>query len=214
MEAIITKEKLHRFTGILLIIAGSLYILVQFIHPADAIESVNTAAWFWVGVLSIVMSLFTVIGLWGVYSRQVRAAGIIGLIGFLLVAIFWLLSFVFGFIETFVLPQLAAAYPAYVEGMVGLFSDVVSTVDLGVFPILTAMAGVFYILGGLLFGFASAKAEVYPKYLGWLLAVASLLTIAASFIPHPADRMFAIPMGLALILYGYYSFAMEWQVSK
>lgn len=202
-QSIITVHDLNRWSGFMAIIAGILYIVIQFIHPTDHISSVNTNSWVVVASLTMAMSLFNLIGITGFYVSQAKEAGCLGLVGFLLFNLFWLISFIFSFIEAFVLPLLTSDAEKFVEGMVGLFGGTVSEVNLGIFPILAPLAGVLYMLGGLLLGIATIRARVLPRLAAILLAFAAVVTITAAIIPHPLDRGLAIPMGIALIWMGY-----------
>jgi hypothetical protein len=59
-------------------------------------------------------------------------------------------------------------------------------------------------LGGLLFGIATFRAGVLPRWAGALLACAVVLPLLATgLLPHPLDRILAVPMGLALAWLGY-----------
>ena len=59
-------------------------------------------------------------------------------------------------------------------------------------------------LGGLLFGIATLRAGVLPRWAGGLLAIGVVLPlVASSLVPHPFDRIFAVPVGLALAWLGY-----------
>lgn len=199
----VSVSGLHRSTGLFAILAGLLYIVVQLIHPPDQLSSVSTAAWIAVACLSMVMSLFFIIGLLGMYLKQVKEAGWLGLIGFLLFGLFWVLSMAFGFMEAFVLPLITADAPKVVEGITGIFDGGVSEAPLGFLPVLAPIAGALYLLGGLLFGIATYRARVLPRLAAALLAFGAVVTLAAAIIPHPLDRILAVPMGLAFIWLGY-----------
>src|SRR5919206_368246 len=65
-------------------------------------------------------------------------------------------------------------------------------------------SGVSYLLGGVLFGVATFRARVLPRWAAGLLVVGTLLPIlGSSLVPHPFDRIFAVPVGLALAWLGY-----------
>lgn len=195
---------LTRWTGVMAVIAGIIYMVIQLIHPVDHISSVNTNLWVVVACLTMAMSLFSLIGVTGVYLRQAKEVRWLGFVGFILFNLFWLISMVFSFIEAFVLPLLTSDAEKFVEGMVGLFGGTISEVNLGIFPILAPVAGVLYMLGGLLLGIATFRARVFPRLAGILLAVASVITLASAIIPHPLERVLAIPMGAALVWFGYF----------
>jgi hypothetical protein len=199
----ITGKSLIRWAGLFAIMAGILYIGIQFIHPEDHISSVGTSQWAVIACTTSIMSLFSLIGITGIYTRQAEEAGWLGLFGFILFNLFWLISMNFSFNEAFVLPLLTNDAPKFVEGIVGIFGGSSSTVNLGIFPILAPIAALLYALGGLLFGIATFRAGIFPRMAGALLSFAAVITFAAAVIPHPFDRILAVPMGLALIWLGY-----------
>ncbi|MRG87628.1 hypothetical protein [Salinibacillus xinjiangensis] len=199
----ITGKSLMQWAGLFAILAGFLYICIQFIHPEDHISSVNTSLWVVVACTTSIMSLFSLIGITGIYTRLAEETDWLGLIGFILFSLFWLISMNFSFIEAFVLPLLTTDAPNFVEGMVGIFGGTTSTVNLGVFPLLAPIAAILYSLGGLLFGIATFRAGIFPRMAGALLSFAAVVTFASAVIPHPFDRILAVPMGLALIWLGY-----------
>jgi len=199
----LTTAVLIRWAGLFAIIAGTLFIAIQLIHPTEHISSVNTNLWVIVGSLTSAMSLFSLIGILGIYTRQVRESGWLGLAGVLIFSLFWLLAMVFSFIEAFVLPLLTTDAPRFVEGFLGIFGGSISEVNLGILPILAPLAGGMYLLGGLLLGIATLRASVLPRLAGALLAFSAVVTLGASIIPHPLDRILAVPMGIALIWLGY-----------
>lgn len=199
----LTETVLIRWTGLSAIVAGILFIGIQLIHPPEQVSSVNSDIWVIVACLTLAMSLFSLIGITGIYASQVKESGWLGLIGYSLFSLFWLTSMAFSFIEAFVLPRLTTDAPEFVEGFLGIFGGAQSEVDLGVLPAVEPLAGVMYLLGGLLLGIAIYRAGVLPRLAGALLAFGAVVTIAAVVIPHPQNRILAVPMGLALIWLGY-----------
>lgn len=199
----ITESILIRWTGVSAILAGILYMGIQLIHPPDQLSSVNSDVWVIVAGLTLAMSLFSLIGITGIYATQVKESSWLGLIGYSIFSLFWLSSIAFSFIEAIVLPPLTTAAPMFVEGFLGIFGGTQSEVNLGVLPALAPLAGGLYLIGGLLLGIATYRAGVLPRRAGALLAFGAVVTLAAVVIPHPQDRILAAPMGLALIWLGY-----------
>ncbi|WP_419873439.1 hypothetical protein [Candidatus Pristimantibacillus sp. PTI5] len=132
-----------------------------------------------------------------------KEAGWLGLAGFLMLSLFWIATTAFTFAEAFILPLLATDAPEFVEGYLGIFSGVASEVNLGTLPAAAPLAGGLYILGGLLLGIATLRAGILPRWAAGLLAFASVSTLASSLLPHPLDRILAVPMGIALAWLGY-----------
>ncbi|KAB2331276.1 hypothetical protein [Bacillus mesophilum] len=197
-----TAESFIKFAGLCAILAGLLYISIQFFHPADQLSSVNTNLWMIAAVITISFSLFSLIGILGIYLKQAEETRWLGLIGWVTFSLFWFISLNFSFIEAFVLPLLTHDAPRFVEGITGIFGGLQSEVNLGIFPILAPIAGILYTVGGLIFGIATFRAGVLPPMAGALLASSAVITLAAAVIPHPFDRLLAIPMGIAFIWLG------------
>ena len=65
------------------------------------------------------------------------------------------------------------------------------------------VAGITYVLGGLLLGIATVRARVLPRWPALLFAVAAASTPLAAVLPHPLNRSLAVPMGLSLAWLGY-----------
>lgn len=201
----IPPSKLIRWAGLAAISAGILYIAIQAIHPSDAITSVTTTQWATVHYLSMLMDILSLLALTGLYSQQVEESGWLGLAGYLLFSLFWLLSLAFHFVEAFISPVLATVAPQFVEGLLGMVNGTPSEISLGAFPVIYMLTGIGgYLLGGLSFGIATYRAGVLPRWSGALLAVGTILPIFGSeLVPHPYNRIFALPVGLALIWMGY-----------
>lgn len=202
----ITTPKLVRWAGLAAMGAGSLYIAIQAIHPLDVLSSVTTARWAIVHYLSIVMDILAMLGIAGLYARQVEKSGWLGLAGYLLFSGFWAFSVALHFIEAFISPVVAAEAPKFVEGLLGMVAGHASESNLGALPtvygLLIGVVG--YVLGGFLFGIATFRARVLPRWAGGLLALGTLLPVVlSSVVHHPFDRLFAVPVGLALAWLGY-----------
>ncbi|MDP8924343.1 MAG: hypothetical protein M3O34_15910 [Chloroflexota bacterium] len=176
---------------------------IQAIHPPETLSSVATGAWAIVHSLGVAMCLLNLLGIAGIYARQVEEAGWLGLAGFLLFALMWPLTAAFQFTEAFILPPLASEAPGFVEGVVGIPSGSASEVSLGILPALFSLNGVLYLLGGVLFGIATFRAGILPRWAAGLLAVGTVAPLALALLPHEYVRMAAVPVGVALAWLGY-----------
>jgi hypothetical protein len=193
-----------RRAGFAALLSGILYIAIQAIHPADTLSSVSTPQWAIVHYLSLVMSFLGLLGIVGLYVRQAEATGWLGLAGCVAFSLFYAFAIGFQFVEAFVSPLLAAQAPRVVEGLLGIVNGHATELDLGVLPAVWSATGVCYLLGGVLFGAATFRAGVLPRWAGGLLVVGTLLPIlGSSLVPHPFDRIFAVPVGVALAWLGY-----------
>lgn len=198
-----TPALLIRWTGLAAMVAGVIFAGIQPIHPPDVVASVTTAAWAIITPLKVAMCLLLLLGITGLYARQVSHAGWLGLAGYLVLSLSWALQTSFVFAETFIAPPLATIAPEFVGGFLGIFAGGTDGVDLGALPALYALVGVLYMLGGLLFGIATFRAGVLPRWPAGLLAVTAVLTPLAALLPHALQRLAAVPMGLALVWLGY-----------
>lgn len=192
-----------RWTGLSAVAAGIIFAGIQPIHPPDVVSSVTTTAWAIITPLKTAMCLLFLLGLGGIYARQVKEAGGLGLAGFLLFSLSWALQTAFVFAEAFIFPVLASTAPQFVDGLLGVASGRASDVNLGALPALYALVGVLYMLGGLLFGIATFRAGILPRWAAGLLAVTALLTPLAALLPHQIQRFAAVPVGVALAGLGY-----------
>ena len=199
-----TASKLIRWAGLSAMAAGIIFVVIQPIHPLDVLSSVTTTQWVIIQSLKTAMCLLGLLGLAGLYARQVKETGWLGLAGYLLFSLFFAHTLAFAFAEAFILPQLATEAPKFVEGFLGIFNGHASEVNLGALPTFYAIAGFGYVLGGLLFGIATLRAGILPRWAAGLLAVGAVLPILlSSLVPHPLDRIFAVPVGIALAWLGY-----------
>lgn len=199
----ITASTLSRWSGLAALVAGTCYVLVGLFHPLNELASVTTPTWAFVHVLACVMAFLGILGLAGLYSRQAEESGWLGLIGFVLLSLWLALVLCFSFIETFVLPILAIDAPQVVDGIMAMFSGPADGVDLGLLPTFWAISGPLYILGGLIFGIATFRAGVLPRWAGALLAAGTVLAPVAALLPFEYQTKVTIPVGLALMWLGY-----------
>jgi hypothetical protein len=199
-----TTSNLIRLAGLAAVPAGIVFAGIQPIHPPDVVESVTTTAWSIITPLKTAMCMLFLVGITGIYARQVNEAGWLGLAGFLLLSFSWTLQTAFVFAEAFIMPPLAAAAPAFVDASLGISYGHTGGVDLGDMPLLYSVGvGVTYMLGGLLFGMATFRAGILPRPAAALLALAATLTPLAALLPHAQQRFAAVPVALALAWLGY-----------
>ena len=200
----VTASKITGWAGLSAMVAGILFVVIQPIHPPDVLASVTTDQWALVISLKLGFALFGLLGLAGIYARQAHEAGWLGLAGYVLFSLFLALTTAFAFAEAFVLPLLATDAPKFVDGFLGLATGTVSEVSLGPIPTVYALAGVGYIVGGLMFGIATFRAGILPRWAAGMLALAGPVSIlAVAILPHDLERYAAAPGGIALAALGF-----------
>lgn len=199
----ITPTTLTRIAALAAALAGVIYIVIQFIHPADVVESLTTPMWTVVHVLSFAEAVLVMIGLTGLYLRQVREFGGLGLIAYALFGFFFVLQAAFNFAEAFIAPLIAVDAPQLAVDIVGLFGRYPAVNDLGALAALPQVGAVLYVGGALLFGVSIIRARVLSRGAGILLIAAAVITpVAGALLPHALERMAAIPMGLGFLWLG------------
>ena len=199
----ITSSSLIRSTGLAAALAGAIFAGIQPVHPPDVLASVTTGTWAFIISLKLAMCLLFLIGIAGLYIRQAERAGWLGLAAFLLLTISFWLQTAFVFAELFILPVVAASTPAFVDSYLGVVNGQRGEMSIGALIPAYGVVAISYLLGGLLFGIATVRAGVLPRWPAILLAVAALVTPAAALLPHEIQRYAAVPMGIALAWLGY-----------
>ena len=198
-----TGATLLRWSGLAALVGGIIFAGIQPIHPPDFLPSVTTTLWAIIISLKLAMCFLFLFGIVGLYARQVDEAGWLGLAGFSLFSLSWALQSGFVFAELFILPPLATTTPQFIDSYLGVVNGSPGVMNIGALvPVYTAV-GILYLLGGLLFGIATVRAAVLPRWPAILLAVTALLTPAAVLLPHAIQRLAAVPMGIALGWLGY-----------
>ena len=198
-----TASNIIRWAGLSAVAAGVIFTAIQPIHPPDFLPSVTTTAWALIMPFKLAMSVLFLAGITGLYARQVKESGWLGLAGYLALSLTWALQTAFIFAETFLLPVLAPVAPQFVDSFLGIVNGVPGAMNIGALPTVYNVAGLLYMLGGVLFGIATLRARVLPRWAGGVLAVAAALTPAAALLPHALQRYAAVPVGLALAWMGY-----------
>jgi hypothetical protein len=202
-----SASTLMRLAGLSAMVAGLCFLVLGMFHPVNVPASVTTATWVNVHIFATALGFFGLFGMAGLYARQAEKSGWLGLIGFLLFTVWMTLVCGFSFVEAFILPRLATESPAFVAGLLGMFSSVPSQVDLGILPTLWNISGPMYILGPLLFGIATFRARVLPRWAAALLVLGAVLVPVGALVPPEFQPKIMIPVGLALAWLGYAIFS-------
>lgn len=200
----ISAAALMRLAGFSAVLAGLGIVVMGMFHPANEPTFVTTSVWIIVHIFATSLGFFGVLGLAGLYARQVEKAGWLGLIGFLLFSTWMALVGMLSFIEAALLPQLASEFPPFVTGFLGMFTGVPSQVNLGALPLLWTISTPMLILGSLLFAIATFRARVLPRWGAALLALGSVMVPFSALVSTEiAAKIIMVPMGLGLAGMGY-----------
>ena len=177
---------------------GPLFIAVQIKHPLLDAPFTTTTEYAVRETAKIFMAVFSLIGITGIYLRQVQKIGLPGLIGYTVLAVGYLTILSIQIIAVFVLPDLAAVQPGYVNDVLAVATSGTPVGDVSRMQTLNNIA-ITYIVGGVVFGIALFRAGVLARWAAVLMSVGAVATVATFQLPELTQRLFAVPAGVALI---------------
>ena len=199
----ITTTRLTRAAGLAAVAAGALFVAVQVKHPEITLDFVQGTQWRVRQGMKITMAVLALAGIAGMYLRQARQVGLLGLVGWLLLSLGYLMMVCVEMIALVVVPTIVQSSPDYVSGVIAVATNSSSSADLGLFTTLNMVVAVGYLLGGLVFGIALFRAGILARWAAALLAVSAVATLAIPLLPMVNQRLFAVPNGIAMIGLGW-----------
>jgi len=200
----ITTTKLTSAAGIAAVVGGLLYIGVQINHPHLDVTFITTTEWKLRQTMKVLFATLSLAGITGMYLRQVKRTGVLGLIGYVVLALGFLFMVSVEVAGAVVLPAIAHSSPGYVTDVLAVaVPGGHAAGDIGLMGSLIGFAGVAYLAGGLLFGIALFRANILARWAAALLALGAVATLAIPLLPQVNFRLFAIPTGVALVGLGY-----------
>ncbi|HET6626727.1 MAG TPA: hypothetical protein VFG63_10075 [Nocardioidaceae bacterium] len=200
----ITANALTRAAGVAAVAAGAIFIGVQIGHPELNATSMTTTDVYVRDQLKVLMAVLALVGITGMYLSQIRRNGVLGLVGYVLLAGGYLLIMAGVVAAAYVLPEIAESNPGYVNDVLAVDTGR-GTVkgDIGALETVIQLRGFAYLAGGLLFGIALYRAHVLARWAAALLAVGGVVSVALSLMPDAFYRLLAYPNGIAMIGLGY-----------
>jgi hypothetical protein len=161
-------------------LGGILFPIAAIIHPnGEDLTSVRMPNWIPAHLLGWVSVTLLQLGLIGIYTRQAAKAGWLGFTGFVLAFLGSGFASTVQYVTSALIPLIAAQAPA-------LFDQAMTP------PSYAALLFVFgFVLGHILFGLATFRANVLPHWSGILVTVGMLiffvgeLTFVGQRIPSP-----------------------------
>jgi hypothetical protein len=160
-----SSSDLIRWSGLVAMVAGALWAVgalfdLMYFSPQPMSEVVPTGSFLFQQVLYLLGATLLLIGLVGLYARQVQAAGALGLVGFLIAFAGTVLAAGFFWAGMFIAPALATEAPDFV--------------DAGPPPGLV-LTFIGFGVGWLVFGIATLRAGVYPRRAAILVIVGAVI---------------------------------------
>ena len=192
-----SSSNLIRWAGLSLVVAGVLLAVGTIIHPADDPTSLATNSWAITHYLILGSLIFGLLGTFGLYARQVKEAGSLGLVGFLMVFVALALFTGLIFTEAFLFPVLATEAPQFVGG---LFAEEIS---LGVLETVFPVAGLVSSIGGLLFGIAIIRAGILPRWAAIVFIIGIVPGGFGPLLPEVVATISDVLLGIGLAWLGY-----------
>ena len=188
-----------RWCGMGNLLGGVLAALFLLIHPDSETSMLLSPAamTFWIAdhAIGVIGMLLGLIGLIGLYARQANQAGTLGLAGFLILFLGMGLSLGVVFGEAFFLPAVAVAEPRLLGE-----ANPLSVMPAALMYVVPAM---LFALGCVLFGIATMRAGVLPRWAGTLL-------IGGLLFYFPSGPDFPIPAFVITASIGLYGLAQAW----
>ncbi|RYV49641.1 hypothetical protein [Pengzhenrongella frigida] len=200
----ITTTTLTRAAGVAAVVGGLLYLGVQINHPHLDLDFISTTEWKVRQSMKALFAVLSLAGITGMYLRQVKRTGVLGLIGYLVLALGFVFMVSIEVAGAVVLPTIAGTSPGYVTDVLAVaVPGGHAAGDLGLMQSLINLDGMLYLAGGFLFGIALFRARILARWAAALLAVGAVATLAIPLLPQVNFRLFAIPTGVALVGLGY-----------
>lgn len=184
-----------RLNGIACILGGIFLAAFVLVHPWDQLlgaEIARTAQWRLAHTFHFAGAGFALLGLPGLYAQQRAALGWFGLTGFILSFLGTAMFLGTGMITAFIWPMLAVYAPTCVEVGGPIFASPVSVLAF-------ALTAVILASGYVVFGIATLRAGVLPRFATLALVVGAILGMLP---PHPVGALPWWALVLGGVLYG------------
>ena len=179
---------------------GLLFALIQFIHPVETVANVDTAAWAATHYLGILMCALGMVGVTGIYLRQVRETGVLGLIGYLMLWSFFVVDGRVPVRRGVRHARDGRRRPGPAPTNLLAIATGKDTGDLGAVVAIWPITGVLYLVGGMVFAISLYRARILARWASVTLAVGGpSITLAVPVVPHSVARLFAFPVALAMV---------------
>jgi hypothetical protein len=193
-----SSSQLIRWSGLASIVAGVLFILGEIVSPAEInATTVLNSPYATVRTLHVAWMVLGLLGLVGLYARQAEETGWLGLVGFVLAFIGTALLGSLFFVEAYVFPTLATNAPALVS------LDPAGPLFAGPLTLVGVVLGVCNLLGYIVFGIATIRAGVLPRWGVLLLIVGVVVGAPGPAVPFLVRAAGTVLFGLGQVWLGY-----------
>lgn len=190
MKAIST-QKVIRWSGIAAMLGGAFLIIALLIHPMteEDVGIMTTPIWFIAHALGAKGFMLMVLGLFGFYSKFSEKMGKIGVLAFLLGLYGIIYAGFVWMVSAFIQPTLAVHAPELAEETGPLFT--------GNFMVVLMTMLIAIVLGYVLWGIATWKANLLPRWNSVLFMISAIALIviaipARFYLTQIAGSLFGI----------------------
>ena len=196
----VTPIGLTKTSAVAATAAGVIFIGVQIGHPQLNTTSIATTNVYIRDQFKVLMCVLGLIGITGMYLSQVRRNGVLGLIGYGVLSVFYLLTMTDVYVAAYVAPEIATSSQRFVSDLIASDTSRGTIVgDLGALQTITQLRGVAFLAGGLLFGIALWRAGILARWACALLAAGGFVSVILSLMPDAFYRVLAFPHAIAMI---------------
>lgn len=165
-----SSSDLIRWGGLAALVSGVASVigdLLRLFVDVESAESATTVTYTFVFLMYLLGAALLLLGLVGLYVSQSEEVGVLGFVGFLAAFLGTVLLAGTLWFELFITPALAVEDAGLAEAELGLAGFI--------------LAFLLVVLGWLLFGVATLRARVYPRWAAVLLIIGAVV----SFVPIP-----------------------------
>ena len=179
------SSKLIRTGALAILVSGALTVIADLVRLLTDIDFENVSdaatrdAWLFVVVPYLLATVLLLAGLIALHARQSEAAGIPGLVGFLIAFLGTALVLGLNWAEVFVLPSLAVEAPIFLR------TEQVA----GALNLWYTVTFLLFAVGLVLFGVAALWAGVYPRVAAIVFIVGALIEFASVFVQFPLNNV-------------------------
>jgi hypothetical protein len=193
----------YRLSGIALIIGsvlGVIYQVCQAFLNGNDLATITSPLSMISSVIGFIGTVFVLLGLPGVYTRQAGRAGILGLLGFLFL---WYVTLYQGAIIPFTSVTIISQITAHIVPQSAAVQLATTPPPAWTPFFIVSMVG--QVLGILLLAIATLRARVFPRWTAWLLIATLVLGVVSfiPFIPQALSNLAPIIASVAIAGFGY-----------
>lgn len=205
-------SRMYRLAGTALVL-GSLAWLVSLVYGDTVFEGfrpghAGDSLWGLVNLLGLLGGILAMVGIFGMFARQSGRMGALGTWGFGLAAMSGMIFGVgFGAIQTVAVPLMSAGDRKAWDFYAG-------TSPPAAIGELVLFATLLYVVGTLMWGWATARAGVWPSWTGWGLVISGALALVITVMRLAGVGMAPILADVPYLMFMVLALYWGWQLAE